>query len=1045
MKFQLGLMGCALLIALGSMGCSDDASTGIPYTAGELSVETSLSVNAVAVGGNITGECTVTHVSLGVVSVGTTILTNPVEGVRVTGKTITAEAPGLYNIGCAVSALPEVYDATPETIIVTTSGAAGVDTVLTPAETTPGEKSTVECIATDWSGNVVEAETTFIVMPEEGVTIDGDTISSDTTGVFEVICSLAEVPSVVDSKPAKWTVVSSDPVRVIAELDSDSIPSGEKTLVKCLAEDESGNLISDLNYTVTGDETGVTITEMEIVGVVAGEYEIGCVVEGFESIESTPDFLTVTAGTAVEIELFVDPEQNGYMPGTDVTFSWIVKDSKGNQLENPEVTLAAPATGVELVTENTYKLLDEGAHSFTAIAANGQGGASTTRVLYVDSGAPELVVTYPTRGLTLTDDAFVQVEGTIIDPVSGVADLTINGSKVSVGDDGTFTFSIQSGHGLNVVDVQGIDAAGNVSSQVIGYYYSTSYQNYEETTIEDVMIEEAMKVFLGKEVIDDGVHDFDNVDDLATLIEVVLTTADLDALLGAAIEPIIIPGVVNEPGGGQPGDIDLFGNLVISFVFTETSVSEDMVINLTPIDGGIQANGSIPPVTTESGLEEDGLVLQLSLNVALELTAQTTIDAGGFIIPAEATLTPTFSTQTYASVNSVDFATTYLIGKNAGGPLNVDGKNFSIVLGEIEIDPIQDTEIDLGTIEFEVLGFPLPVSIPVGVIPLADLFDPVGDLIGGLLTPVSNFLSSQLGFIFQPILEDVAAETLKAALLSLELDTQLEIPALSSDVTGEVDVFGQLHTVSFTTEGGTVGLKAGAWAEKVTEYTPLGSILRDSCSGTDPGAFAFSEDVPMAIALNMDFVNEFLFSAWWNGLLNIETDESGFGDAGLGLSDYGIKSIRLNPLLPPILSDCNSKGLLHIQLGDAELELDLDGGLVTEPTTMKLFTSMDADIYVITNADSISVVVNGFSGFHVDIVDAGPEWESLEAELEVALEAIMVTQMEELLGQALGDFPVPSIDLTGLLEGVPEGTALEVGSTDTALSNGFLLVEGDLQ
>ena len=167
-------------------------------------------MNAIALGDSTTAECTVTHVTLGVVSVGTTVLTNPV-GVRVDGKSVTGELPGLYNVGCAVSALPEVYDATPETIIVTTSGAAGVDTILTPSDTAPGEKSTVECVATDWSGNQVEAETTFVVIPEEGVTIDGDTISTDTPGLYEVVCSLVDVPSVVDSKPATWTVASGNP------------------------------------------------------------------------------------------------------------------------------------------------------------------------------------------------------------------------------------------------------------------------------------------------------------------------------------------------------------------------------------------------------------------------------------------------------------------------------------------------------------------------------------------------------------------------------------------------------------------------------------------------------------------------------------------------------------------------------------------------------------------------------------------------------------------------------------------------------------------
>ena len=281
--------------------------------------------------------------------------------------------------------------------------------------------------------------------------------------------------------------------------------------------------------------------------------------------------------------------------------------------------------------------------------------------------------------------------------------------------------------------------------QTIGYYYG-DYQNYEETTIEDVMVEEAMKVFLGKEVIDDGDHDFENVDDLATLIGGPDHSRP-ERTTGAAVDPIIIPGIDSQEVDKQ--EISTSTGTSSCPLSSQRPMSQDMTINLNPIDGGLQANGSIPPVVNESGSEEDGLVLQLALNVALEMTAETFVDIGGVAIPAKATLAPTLSTQTYASVNSVDFATTYLIGKNADGPLNVDGKNFAIVLGEIEIDPIQDTELDLGTVEFEVLGFPLPVSIGIGVVPLASLFDPIGDLLGGIIT-VSNFLSSQLGFIFQP-------------------------------------------------------------------------------------------------------------------------------------------------------------------------------------------------------------------------------------------------------------------------------------------------------
>ena len=134
----------------------------------------------------------------------------------------------------------------------------------------------------------------------------------------------------------------------------------------------------------------------------------------------------------------------------------------------------------------------------------------------------------------------------ILDPVSGVSSYHQWKLRKCCTERKLLLFARKSNHGLNVVDVQGFDAAGNVAGQAIGYYYSTAYQTFEEKTIDEVKVDEAMKVFLGKEVIDDGDHDA-NIDDLATLIEVVLTQADLGALLGASIDPIIIPDVICEP------------------------------------------------------------------------------------------------------------------------------------------------------------------------------------------------------------------------------------------------------------------------------------------------------------------------------------------------------------------------------------------------------------------------------------------------------------------------------------------------------------------
>ena len=109
---------------------------------------------------------------------------------------------------------------------------------------------------------------------------------------------------------------------------------------------------------------------------------------------------------------------------------------------------------------------------------------------------------------------------------------------------------------------------------------------------------------------------------------------------------------------------------------------------------------------------EDGLVFTLALNVTLDMEATTTFQPEGLNVPAEAMISPTFSTQTYARVKNVDFSTTYLIGKNAIGPLNVAGKNFpsdSVILKLIRFKTLPFL---VGEVEFEGGGIPLPFSLP---------------------------------------------------------------------------------------------------------------------------------------------------------------------------------------------------------------------------------------------------------------------------------------------------------------------------------------------
>ncbi len=81
----------------------------------------------------------------------------------------------------------------------------------------------------------------------------------------------------------------------------------------------------------------------------------------------------------------------------------------------------------------------------------------------LDPNAPRVTITTPTRGTIAGDVQTVTVTGTATDDV-GVTSLTINGTSVPVGSDGSFTASIAVTPGTNLLHAIASDASGNQGS-----------------------------------------------------------------------------------------------------------------------------------------------------------------------------------------------------------------------------------------------------------------------------------------------------------------------------------------------------------------------------------------------------------------------------------------------------------------------------------------------------------------------------------------------------------------------------------------------------
>lgn len=1013
--------------------CSDDESTHTSYDPSTLTVETYIGIPSVAPGIGVDVTCTVTHLTNGVVQLPTVLVVEPPMGIAIDGHRVTPQSTGTYAVRCALKDNGAVVDPTPAMLLVTTGGAVSVETQLAPATIKAGETAQVQCVAKNAAGAKVSAPTQFDVEPTLSATVDSDAVSATKAGEYLVRCALADNPDVVDPTPAILTVVPGDPAKVVAIPEVNSAPAGSLIEVDCDVVDGYGNPISTEATEVSVEPTpGVSVNGHTLGLGKIGKYSVECSVVGYKDAESVPADINVTFGPPKSLELTVNKVDGGDKPtcfglGDTVAVSWVVYDTLGNEVVDADVNLTVPP-GAKSVGGGEYVLETEGVYTFTASLAPPNEGIAKSVSIYVDSTKPKITITYPNRGATLTGSSTVEVTGTVVDTVSGVKSLTVAGALVTPGPNGSFSFKVSSNHGMNIIDVSAEDHGCNAAKTSVTYYYSTAYQNYENVAPADVALPDSLQIFLGQEVLDDGVHNPQEIDDFATLIELLLATVPLTDLIGGVIPPIQIPNLVNTSFNVLGTNIQLTGGVVITPVITNLAVSSSPTISLQAIAGGIDASGSFP-----SANGYPGFMLTLALPIDIPIVASATV----FGIPVSASITPGVSCATTATIDSLDFAATFLIDKTATTPLLVSGQNLDVGLNGFQLVPFQDCYINLGKVDFGIASFNLPT------VPLDAITGPIGSFLGDIISPLLDFILPFLTQLLEPVLVDVGAQVLKGALESLELSQVVPIPPFLGNDGAELTIWAALASVQFTPSGGKIGMKAGAWAEPHTSYETLGVLLRDHCLGGESGSFAFKEQKPMGVAAHMDLINELLFSAWYNNLLSIAAGPDELASLSPEIAQYGLKELTLDALLPPIVTDCNGKGLLRLQMGETFVTIDMDfAGLVID---LEAYLSLEADIEIVAMGDELSLSINGLTEFHIDIVNVNDAWIGQEATLEQTLIAVLKPQIEKLTGDSLGSFPIPAIDLSGLLEGIPQGTEIKIGDTATSKSKGYLVIEGDLK
>jgi hypothetical protein len=219
---------------------------------------------------------------------------------------------------------------------------------------------------------------------------------------------------------------------------------------------------------------------------------------------------------------------------------------------------------------------------------------------------------------------------------------------------------------------------------------------------------------------------------------------------------------------------------------------------------------------------------------------------------------------------------------------------------------------------------------------------------------------------------------------------------------------------------------------------PLGAIGRGTClkGGVNNGGVPQHNKVELG-AFD-DLLNEAMFALWWAGFLNIDATDK---DLGQDLSQYGIKDLHIvtNPYLPPNINGCKDDEKLYLQMGDMGVNVDLDMG---GPGHIEMFLSLDAELVLgVKNEDGKNKIT-----FDIKDPKIYTQFVKLTGSMEgkeTMLEGLMGTMVDQLLG-ALKDkfagFEIPEIDLHSMMDGIPEGTVLNITIDELRRILGYTVV-----
>jgi hypothetical protein len=483
----------------------------------------------------------------------------------------------------------------------------------------------------------------------------------------------------IDLTPEKVIVTANVPKKIYTILTPEKIVAGKKSKVTCKVTDFYGNEIPISKFKVTiSKPPSLDLLAWDLTTKIAGIYAVKCVPQDFDwdLFELHGKTLVVLPDKPVKMVLKVDPKKLYYGIGEQINVTYTVYDQYDNIIPDlilDPVKIDPEDGGVTASKEKPFEIFNfnsEGIYKLT-FRLHDFPEISGDVTIKIEGSGPIITIYFPGRGETLTGKPAVTVTGKINETVSGIKTFTINGMPVkNIQLDGSFSHVVNAAQGMNNLIFEAENEAGFKSDTTRAFYYSTKYYPVDAGNPENGIVPDSIRTFINCNFIDDGDHNPNKPDDIATIIEMYIKTLDINSM---------IPSPVASAGPYK--------------VYIKNISYGAPKIQLSCFDGGIHLYGYIPDFHADVDLP--GKCKVLGIDFCPDFSGDISVDL--FTINADIFVSMGANKQINVSMGNVDAKVNQL-------NVNVDGILGWLLGWLIDIIVDQFTGMIEQTIEAQLQG-----------------------------------------------------------------------------------------------------------------------------------------------------------------------------------------------------------------------------------------------------------------------------------------------------------------------------------------------------